>query len=328
MTTEERDRYEDLVLADMDEDSCATPVDTVPNPTFTTADGTPITTPTLGDFATVTLGCDFDPITPLGDIFFGSPIAMSATSTFPIREGCVNCPEVEPDPPPAAPIQCRAVPEMHGMSVAGARLAWESAGFNPERFTGASGDETSTVDVSAVTENDPLSTCEMPAFAIFSSSVLVTVLAEDTGSGCEVVPNLIGVTLSDAVSTWGNSPFTGPLTADGGDPSIPDPTSVVAGQVTSPTSTAGVSCIDPAASIDVQVGPPWPAPPPAPCRVPNLINLTRAEGEADWVEAGFLLGNYSPSSGVFKIKEQSLVGGTYVPCGASIVVSPPGKPGG
>jgi hypothetical protein len=325
----ERDRYVDLITGDLEGLNCDADTDNdgdidgddLPDPTYTTPDGTPVTVPTLGDYATVTLDCDFSPITPLGDVFFGDPIAMSATSTFPIREGCITCPEVEPEPPPPTPLQCRLVPDMDGMSVAGARLAWASAGFDPDKFTPAIGQDTSTVASAVVTEDDPLSTCEFPTFAIFSSSVLIAVETEDTGTGCAVVPNLIGITLSDGVDTWTGATFTGPLTVGGADPATADPNGVITSQVTTPASEPGVSCIDPAASIDVQVGAAWPAPPPAPCRVPNMINLFRDEGQAAWGDANFEVGNFSPPSGRFKIRAQSLVGGTYVPCEASIVVA-------
>ena len=126
--------------------------------------------------------------------------------------------------------------------------------------------------------------------------------------------------LADAEDAWTNAGFTGSLTADGGDPGLVDPTRIVTQQDTDPASTAGVECIDPATPVDLVTGDPWPAPPPAPCRVPNMINLFRSQGESEWVAGGFSVGNFSPTSGTFKIRSQSLVGGTYVPCEAEIVV--------
>lgn len=320
MDATERDRYEALVEGDLGGLNCA--IDSaIPNPTFTTPDGTPVSDPALGDYATLTLECEFSPITPLADIFFGDPIPMAATSTFPVRDGCINCPAVAPVDPPATPLQCRLVPAMEGMSVAGARLAWKSAGFDADKFEPPVGQDTQTVAAVVVTEDDPLSTCETPAYAIFSSSVLVT--TEDpaaTDPTCRTVPNLIGITLADAQAQWTDAEFTGAFTVARLDPSTADPASVVTQQDTDPPSAAGVACIDPATPIDVEVGAPWPAPPPAPCRVPNMINLFRAEGQAAWGAEGFSVANFSPSTGTFKIRSQSLVGGTYVPCEASIVV--------
>jgi len=325
MDATERDRYEALVEGDLVALNCA--IDSViPNPTYTTPDGTPIANPTLGDYANVTLDCDFSPITPLADIFFGDPIPMSATSTFPIREGCINCPAVAPVDPPPTPLQCRLVPDLEDMSVAGARLAWASAGFDPDEFAPLTGQDTRTVASAVVTEDDPLSTCEFPTYAIFSSSVLVT--TDDpapTDPTCGTVPNVIGITLQDAQDEWTDAGFTGAFTVGGLDPATADPASVVTQQDTDLVSEAGVDCMPPTTLIDVEIGAPWPAPPPAPCRVPNMINLFRSEGQIAWVDEGFDSANFSPTSGTFKIRSQSLVGGTYVPCEASIVVGDKAK---
>src|SRR5687767_3674896 len=64
MDTDERDRYEELIAGDL-VDRCEP--DPIPNPTYTTPDGAPVADPVLGDFASLTLTCDFSPVTPLGD---------------------------------------------------------------------------------------------------------------------------------------------------------------------------------------------------------------------------------------------------------------------
>ena len=316
----DRVRFEQLIDNDASDINCSV-VTPVPNPTYTLQDGTPTATPQIGDYAALTLECDFAPVTPLGAIFFGDPISMSATSTFPIREGCINCPTPPPATPPPTPAQCRVVPDMVGLSVAGARLAWESAGFYPANFTPLSGQDGETVETQAVTEDDPLSTCTMPTQAIFSSSVTVT--TEDVADPCAltIMPNLTGMTLADAQAAWVSAGFTATsFTADGGDPALPDQDRTVTAQVTTPASSPG-DCIDAAgATIDVTTGEAWPAPPPTPCRVPNMINLKRAEGQAAWANALFT-GSFDPTSGNFTIKSQSLVGGTYVECTAAITVS-------
>jgi hypothetical protein len=51
-----------------------------------------------------------------------------------------------------------------------------------------------------------------------------------------------------------------------------------------------------------------------------MINLFRSEGAVAWGEEGFAAANFSPSTGTFKIRSQTLVGGTYVPCEASVIV--------
>jgi hypothetical protein len=327
MTADERLRYEELINGDIGELNCD--LDTpIPNPTYTTSAGTPVTDPELGDFANVTLGCDFSPITPLGAIFFGDPIAMSASSTFPIRLGCVNCPTPPPATPPPAPLQCRTVPNVTDLSVAGARLAWASAGFDPDTFVPLTGQDYETVASFVVTENDPLSTCAFPTLAVFSSSIVVTIKPPDPEAPptCITVPNLLGTLVGGADAAWTDSGFTGDLTADGGDPSIPAPNRVIVDQVTVPASEVGVDCLDPASTVNVVTGAPLPVPPPLPCRVPNMINLRRAQGEAAWIGEGFADANFDPQNGGFTIKSQSVVGGTYLPCTASVSVS--ANPGG
>lgn len=286
---------------------------------FTTPGGAPTGEPTLGDYATLDMECDFSLLIPLSGVLFGDPINMRASSTFPVREGCINCPDPAPVPPPPTPEQCRLVPEILGMSVAGARLAWTSAGFDVANFTPQSGEDTSTViEPISVTEDDASSTCELPQ-AIFSSSVVVTVAEADaTGPGCATLPNLVGLTVGDARTAWAADFDAGLFFPD-----IDDDSRRVISQSTTGASSPGVSCMPPSTSVDLISGEPWPAPPPPTCRVPSMIEAKRAEGEADWVMAGFSVGNFSPTTGNFTIRSQSLVGGTqqWVPCSASISVS-------
>ncbi|MGI8829256.1 MAG: TadE/TadG family type IV pilus assembly protein [Candidatus Limnocylindria bacterium] len=325
MTPTERDRYVELVEADAIPINCELEAP-VPNPSYTTSAGAPTAVPTLGDYATVTLGCDFSPVTPLIELLLGDPVSMSATSTFPVRQGCINCPTPPPATPPPPPVQCFLVPDMVGMSVAGARLAWASAGFSPDNFTLASGDETSTVSGAPPDEGEAISNCDFPTYALFSSSVVVTTLAaEECDAGFAVVPNTIGASVADARTAWGGEGFN-PLLfeADGADPDSIDNARIVVSQTTEPPSDPGVSCLELATTaINVVTGEPWPAPPPTPCEVPSMINHPRAVGESLWVNAGFSVANFSPRNGGFTIRSQSLVGGNgaYVTCEASITVS-------
>jgi hypothetical protein len=329
MTADEQLRYDELINGDLAELNCSLDLPILP-PTYTTSDGAPVADPAVGDFANVTLGCDFSPITPLGAIFFGDPIAMSATSTFPIREGCVNCPEPPPAEPPPVPLQCRPVPNVTDLSVAGARLAWAAAGFDPGKFVPATGQDYGTVASFVVTEDDPLSNCAFPTLAVFSSTIVVTITPPDpeTPPTCITVPNLLGTLVGDADDAWIDAGFTGDLTADGGDPSIPAPNRVIVDQVTVPASDVGVDCLDPASTVNVVTGAALPVPPPLPCRVPNMINLKRDEGEAAWILQGFADANFDPQTGRFTIKSQSVVGGTYLPCTASVSVSASAGGGG
>lgn len=331
MNVDERDRYVELIendlyvdLANRQNSSCV-PEDPIPNPTYKTPAGTATTTPVIGDYATLTMQCDFSPLTPLMGLIVGDPLEMRATATFPVREGCINCPTPVPATPPPPPLQCYAVPAMQGLSVAGARAAWTAAGFDVAKFTPLSGQETETVDDVTVIEDDPLSNCSMPAYAIFSSSVEVTTLpdAEPCAAGEEVVPNLAGMTLADARAAWAAALFdAASFQADGGDPSLPSQSRVVASQETTPGTVAGVDCAALATTtVNVITGAPYATPPPTPCRVPNMTNLSRSDGESAWVAAGFLAANFSPNGGQWTILSQSLVGGTFVTCEAQIRVS-------
>lgn len=287
---------------------------------YTTSGGATAPTPELGDYATLTIECEFTLVTPLATALFGGPIDMEATSTFPVREGCINCPTPAPATPPPTPEQCRLVPTMNdGLSVAGARFAWVSAGFIEANFSAPGAEDTATVDDAIVTQNDPLSSCLSP-FAIFSSTVAVTVeaAADDSDPTCATAPNVVGMPLADARDAWDVDFDVANFTAD-----TTDDTRVVVTQTTTPASAEGVTCLDLGASIDVQTGDPWPTPPPPSCAVPSMINDSRNEGEANWQGAGFSVANFSPQNGNFTIRSQSLVGGTgqYQPCSASITVS-------
>jgi hypothetical protein len=288
---------------------------------YTKPDGTPTTTPVLGDYATLGMVCDFSPIVPLSDVLFGDPINLGARATFVVREGCVNCPAPAPVPPPPTPEQCRLVPEMEDMSVAGARLAWASAGFNATNFNLLAGEETSTVASAIVDQVDPLSTCVLP-FAIFTSEVdiLTEPADQETPGVCATAPNLIGMDVGDARSAWDADFDVASFTPD-----IDDDARRVVSQATTPASEPGVTCLALSAQINVATGDPWPSPPPPSCKVPSMIDLKRSEGQAAWsaptIPGGFEPANFSPTNGNFTIKSQSLVGGTWLPCSASITVS-------
>ena len=177
MTASERDELVLLVEGDTAALNCEID-DPVPNPTYTTAAGTPTSDPSIGDFSNFTIGCEFSMVTPLAGLFFGDTIPLSANATFPVRGGCVNCPTPAPATPPPTPLQCREVPAMAGMSIAGARLAWASAGFLPANFTPLTGQDHQTVAPGPVITQTPLSTCTSP-FAVFDSSVVVVAVPFD-----------------------------------------------------------------------------------------------------------------------------------------------------
>jgi hypothetical protein len=93
--------------------------------------------------------------------------------------------------------------------------------------------------------------------------------------------------------------------------------------VTNPAGDPG-DCLEPDATVTVSHGPPLPAPPPAPCRVPSFANTSSATATDRWTDAGFDAGNISfkpPSRNAYVIQSQTLVGGTFIGCDSAIEVS-------
>lgn len=90
-----KDRYELLVLSDLQALNCTLPTpDPVPDPVFTGFDD--------GDLVSVTLACDFGLITPLAGSIVGQPLGISAGAEFPVHQIInSNLPTPEPTPIPA-----------------------------------------------------------------------------------------------------------------------------------------------------------------------------------------------------------------------------------
>ena len=308
--------YRGLIAGDAEGINCG--METPPPPEYTTPTGDPAPDPVIGDYATVKLTCHFEPLTALSALFVGDDVLVEAETIFPMRYGCVDCPApLAAGPPTAPPDPCRLLPQLEGMSVAGARLAWVSAGFSQDQFT-TSGNETAQVLDVFATEEDPDASCD-PGYYTFSSSVFVTSVDPSDGS-CATVPNLIGTVVADARQAWTDAGFS----ADNFSPPDQD-AQVVTNQDTDPDSNPGVSCavdFDAATTtVTVDTGDPWPEAPPAPCQVPNLIDQTRTDAALEWALAGFSTDNFNPPGGGWKVKWQSLVGGDLMGCGSPITVS-------
>lgn len=312
-------RFEDLIESDAEARNCT--LQPIGAPEFSRG-GIPVSDPALGDYATVELTCAFPLITPLAAQVLGSDtLTLVAASVFPVRDGCASCPPPPPAPVPEAPDQCREVPEMAGLSVAGARLAWQSAGFSLADFIPETGSETRTVELVTVNENDPNSGCPSwtpGTWAIFSSTATaILVPAAPTDPSCETVPNLKGLTIGDARQEWSDAGFTG-------DFEPPDQDAlVVTEQVTDPdTSEAGVTCLPPTTNVTVTPGPAWPAAPAAPCQVPNFTGVKRDSAAQLWTDAGFAPGTITyDGNGNFTIQRQTLVGLSWVDCDSTVEVS-------
>lgn len=314
----------DLIQSETDVMAC-----TLGTPTlqFTNRGGSVITAPQIGDYAHVTLTCDFSLLTPLAGFLFGDPIHMTARSTFPVRAGALGLGGGGSGTPPIIPEQCREVPDFEGLSIAGARNAWTSAGFIGAFDTSAA--DSATVDPATIDIEPEDAACET-GYEIFNATITLDALPAEGSPpgppGCEVIPNLIGLTITEARAAWDATGFGDVLV-----PPLPDdePDAVVVAQTTfqngsEVASEPGVTCMDLATDIELTVGNPWPDPPDAPCQVPHLVDLRRTVAQGMWYDAGFAPGTFSPTNGNFTIKTQSLVGLSWVPCDSEITVSAQG----
>ncbi len=300
--------YADLMAANVSGINC----------TQTNAGAAPIFGPnkTPGELVRVNLNCSFKILTPVISAVVGGTVNVSSSAAFPISSGCLAaCPTGPPAPPPPPPANnCRTVPVVKDLSVAGARDLWASAGFSTSNFIPAPGpDDTRTVDASSVTEPANTEGCVAPE-KIFNSTMTVSLvpLVTPKPPGCEYIPNLLGVTVAKARTAWTAAGFTGAFLPTGNDARI------VIQQVTDPASSPG-DCLPVTTTVTVAHDSPLPAPPPAPCKVPSFINTSSSAASGTWTTAGFTGQiTFKPPNGAFTISSQSLVGGTYVSCGSPI----------
>ena len=145
-----RDRYYDLVIADLTAVNCSPDavIDRawaradVPVPTFQNADGTTsgdVKEP--GDHALVRLECSFGLITPLAEAILGGRVELGAEAYFAVNgTTAVNLPTAVPFPtptptpvPPSSPTDCE-VRDYTGLSPNTAKSQWTAAGFTQANF--------------------------------------------------------------------------------------------------------------------------------------------------------------------------------------------------
>lgn len=306
--------YEDLMAANVDAINCEQ----------TNAGNPPVFGPTKepGELVRVNLDCEFTIATPVVGAVLGNTVTVSSSAAFPISSGCLTaCPTGPPaPPPPPPPNNCRTVPDVVGLSVAGARAAWVAAGFQESEFFPPSGpDDTRTVADRTVTEPPNDEGCVTPE-RFYASSMTVDLeplVTPKPTPTCLYVPNMRGVSVAEARAAWTAAGFTGAFLPTGND------SRVVIEQVTNPASDPG-DCLEPNATVTVSHGPPLPAPPPAPCRVPSFVNTSSATATGRWTDAGFDAANISfkpPSRNAYVIQSQTLVGGTFIGCDSAIEVS-------
>jgi hypothetical protein len=271
----------------------------------------------LGDRVRVDLECEFNMVNPVLGPWTG-PITISASATFNVRRGCVDCASLAAGPAPPPQNHCRLTPNMVGLSVTGAKLQWESAGFTGA-FEPVSADGWRTVTSKTVDQGDEIG-CDLP-YAFFTSSVYVTlaVIVEPTGADtCKTVPNVLGMTVNDARLAWEDADFEPArfAPASGADDQIVSSVSYT------PATASHGECHEPdALDIEVQYVAPPAAPPVPPCKVPSFVNTPREDAPAKWTAAEFS-GSITYQGGSWTtITKQDLVGGSYVACSSSIKLS-------
>jgi hypothetical protein len=155
----------------------------------------------LGDRVRVDLECQFELVNPFVQPLVG-PFTLSATATFNVRRGCVDCEQLVAGPPPPAENHCRQIPNIVGLSVAGAKLKWQAAGFTGD-FGPPGIDDSRTVATRTVDQGGAEGCSGTWAFFASSVSVTLTAIQEPApGDTCRTVPNLLGMTVADARTTW------------------------------------------------------------------------------------------------------------------------------
>jgi beta-lactam-binding protein with PASTA domain len=213
---------------------------------------------------------------------------------------------------------CREIPALVGLSVAGAKAAWVQAGFLIENAHEPGGAvATDTVATATVTPPPDAEFCPSGQ-AFFSSSLSITVQApgERTSDTCLALPNVRGMSVAAARTAWGSSGFTGSFT-----PATDHDANIVIEQTATPSAGPG-DCVEPDTSLAVAYGAPPPAPPPPPCKVPSFVNTSTTTASATWTTAGFTAAKLTFKQRTpYTIKAQTLVGGTWVSCASSIVLS-------
>ncbi len=309
--------YRNQVLQDLQSINCAPPgggtwqTSDIPDPEYLDQPGSPTTNQyELGDHVRVTLTCDFSFLTPLVGAIVGNPMPIGAASEFSLKGGEINGIPVGNGPP--AGCLDKFVPNMVGTSVAAARAAWTTAGFTGA-FTPASGQDTETVIAQNTTPASSPGGC-----------LVATALVTVTTSGpppCTnpnaTVPNLVGLTVSSARSTWTAAGFNNNTFS----PASGSDSDMVTSQTTSPSSNAG-DCVAKTTSVTVAHTPPAPTPVPN-CVMPQLIGNAKANAAAAVFHAAGFTGAVTithPPKGNYNVTTQSLVAGQSYPCNSTLTV--------
>jgi hypothetical protein len=312
--TAEQERYGTVVLADLQTLNCDQ-VDENGDGSVDQDDFAPsFTGYELGDMVTVSISCDFDVMTPIAALVVGSPVDLSAESTFRVFGGSIQGVPVDPVLPTASCLAGEAeVPNLVGLSVAFARQSWTNVGFPITSFSPPpAADDADIVDTQTTSPTSSAGDC-MPTS---STSVSVTHSPPPTcASGEANVPLMVNQRVADARAMW-SSAFTGAF-----DPATGFESEVVTSQVVS-TGADAPECAPTDATVTVThaVGS---TPAPATCTAPQLTGLSPAAAQTAFEDAKFtgaftVKGTNNPA---WKVKDQTLVGGQKYACTSSIEVT-------
>jgi hypothetical protein len=132
-----RDRYFEVLEADLRTINCTIAGGTPPDPTFRDGlDSGPDDDGNYndGDYAVVDLECSFDLITPLADSLVGGSVNLLAHEEFPINRLIkvgVPAPPVLPECPTPGEVE---MPELEGLTMEDALERWIDEGFAEEDF--------------------------------------------------------------------------------------------------------------------------------------------------------------------------------------------------
>ena len=146
-------------------------------------------TPALGSDTETVLTQTTSPSSSPGDCLVKTAVV---TVTYTVN-GCV-APNIK-------------VPNLVGMTVSAARSAWSSAGFSAAAFNPSSGSDTDNVTAQTTNPSSIAGQCEPP-----STTVTVTHTPPSPPPGSCTMPQLLGLKVNSAQSSFGAAGFTGTFT--------------------------------------------------------------------------------------------------------------------
>ena len=299
-----REQLLDQISADAAAINCTLPADDDMMPQFPEGKAP-------GDPVIVGFDCEFSLLTPLlAPLFGGTSFPIYAESTFPVRAAALGTPG---GPPPGGGPTCRVVPDMVGMLVLDARLAWTGALFTGNFYPAGTSQDGEEVTAQYLTPSASPGACVEPSTTVTVSSTPLP------PPPCPVdearVPGMVGLTVSQARTTWFGAGFdTGtfnPATGSNGQ-------TVLTQTVNPSTSVGGCAPVD--ATVTVTMG----TPPTPDCTVPDFIGSHSAGAQSTWTSHGFTTTVSFRAGGTlpYTINDQSLVSEQLVPCNSSIQLGP------